>query len=65
MLERRIEVVLTKNSGGTATSAKLAAARALGLPVVMVARPPAPEGVLTVASAAEAIEWLHRMLRGA
>src|SRR5215472_5143123 len=39
-IERRIEVLVTKNSGGDATAAKLHAARALGLPVVMVARPP-------------------------
>ncbi len=39
LAERRIEVLVTKNSGGEATRPKLAAARALGLPVVMVARP--------------------------
>jgi len=68
LLEHRIEVLVTKNSGGTATSAKLAAARRLGLAVVMVARPPPPEGVERVATAAEAMAWLetrHRMLRGA
>jgi precorrin-6A/cobalt-precorrin-6A reductase len=61
----RIEVLVTKNSGGSATEAKLAAARGLGVPVVMVARPPPPEGVQCVASAAEALAWLHRRLRGA
>ncbi len=38
--EELIEMIVTKNSGGEATFAKLLAARALGLPVVMVARPP-------------------------
>lgn len=38
----RIEVVVSKNSGGTAVEAKLAAARILGLPVLLVARPPEP-----------------------
>ena len=38
--EESIEMIVTKNSGGEATFAKLLAARALGLPVVMVARPP-------------------------
>lgn len=57
-----IDVVVTKNSGGAATAAKLAAARALGLSVVMVRRPPAPllDGVeVEVApDAAGAMAWL-------
>ena len=39
-----IEVVVTKNSGGQATSAKLAAARQLGLPVILIERPRKTEG---------------------
>lgn len=38
--EHRIDVIVTKNSGGSATVAKLAAARNAGIPVVMVDRPP-------------------------
>jgi precorrin-6A/cobalt-precorrin-6A reductase len=57
---RRIGIVVTKNSGGTATGAKLAAARALGLPVVMVARPPPPRAE-TVATIAEALAWIGRL----
>lgn len=53
----RIEVLVTKNSGGAATEAKLQAARRLHLPVVMIARPPAP--ALSVSSADEALAWLH------
>ncbi|MDE0057973.1 MAG: cobalt-precorrin-6A reductase [Defluviicoccus sp.] len=42
LLERhRIDALVTKNSGGEATAAKLAAARRRGIPVVMVDRPPA------------------------
>lgn len=48
LLEHRVDVVVTKDSGGSATAAKLTAARRLGLPVVMVERPPAPEGVAEV-----------------
>ncbi|MCX8998058.1 cobalt-precorrin-6A reductase [Rhizobiaceae bacterium BDR2-2] len=38
-----VEVVVSKNSGGEAAYGKIAAARALGLPVVMIARPVLPE----------------------
>lgn len=37
--EHRIDVIVTRNSGGTATQAKLIAARRLGIPVVMIRRP--------------------------
>lgn len=35
----QIQAIVSKNSGGTATYAKIAAARALGIPVIMVQRP--------------------------
>ena len=38
----RIDIVVSKNSGGRATEAKLAVARERGLPVVMLARPALP-----------------------
>jgi precorrin-6A/cobalt-precorrin-6A reductase len=53
-----IDVVVTKASGGEATYAKLAAARQLGLPVIMVRRPPPPAGPL-VDSVAAALVWLR------
>ena len=56
--EHRIDVVVTKDSGGVETSAKLAAARELGLPVVLVDRPAAPCAA-TVASVDEALAWVH------
>ena len=44
LLERhRIDAVVSKNSGGSATYGKIAAARALGIDVVMVRRPPLPD----------------------
>jgi precorrin-6A/cobalt-precorrin-6A reductase len=63
LLEHGIDVVVTKNSGGAATAGKLAAARALGLPVVLVARPPRPAGLI-VPDAAGALAWLaHQAAR--
>lgn len=42
-IEHRIDVVVSKNSGGNATEAKLNVARAMGLPVVMLRRPELPD----------------------
>jgi precorrin-6A/cobalt-precorrin-6A reductase len=58
MQEHGIEVVVTKNAGGAATYGKIAAARALGLPVVMVARPPKPDA-LTVESVDAGLAWIE------
>lgn len=58
MHQHRVQVLVTKNSGGAATAAKLAAARELRLPVVMVRRPSAPAGVTTVDSVALAVRWV-------
>jgi precorrin-6A/cobalt-precorrin-6A reductase len=61
LMEREsVDVVVTKNSGGAATYPKIAAARALVLPVIIVARPEKPRDVDEVASADTALEWLER-----
>ena len=60
LLQHRIEVMVTKNAGGTATAAKLAAAAALGTPVVIIARPLLPDGLATVPTAAAALAWLDQ-----
>jgi precorrin-6A/cobalt-precorrin-6A reductase len=55
--DKRIDMIVCKNSGGTATQAKLIAARELGIPVAMKRRPPRPD--LPVAyTIAEAMAWL-------
>jgi precorrin-6A/cobalt-precorrin-6A reductase len=59
MREHAVEVVVTKDSGSGMTAAKLAAARELGLPVVVVRRPPVPPGVPVVATVEEALSWLR------
>jgi len=50
-----VDVLVTKDSGGSHTAAKLAAARGIGIPVVMVDRPPLPPGVPVVATPAEVV----------
>lgn len=52
----RIDTIVCKNSGGP-TDAKLAAARALGVRVVMKQRPPRPQ-TAKAATVAEALDWL-------
>lgn len=54
----RIDALVSKNSGGRATEAKLAAAHARGIPVVMVERPPG-NGVAEVHDPIEALRWLE------
>jgi len=43
MQAQGVELVVSKNAGGSGVRAKLDAARLLGLPVVMIDRPPVPE----------------------
>jgi precorrin-6A/cobalt-precorrin-6A reductase len=56
--EHRIDVLVTKDSGGDATAAKLVAAREVRVPVVMVDRPPLPAGVRAVPTVDAALAWL-------
>ncbi len=53
-----IDTLVTKNAGGAATEAKLTAARAMGLPVVMVARPDKPD-VPVAETVDAALGWLE------
>ncbi|MGZ8746294.1 MAG: cobalt-precorrin-6A reductase [Mycobacterium sp.] len=57
--EHRIDVLVTKNSGGAMTRPKLDAAAALRIPVVMVDRPPLPDGVQTVTTVDDAVAWVR------
>lgn len=58
----RIDVVVTKDSGGAATAPKLTAAREAGLPVLVVRRPPVPEGVPEVPDPERAARWVEERL---
>lgn len=59
MRRHRIDVLVTKDSGGAGTAAKLDAAAELGIPVLVVRRPPLPSGASTVADVEEAILWIE------
>ena len=53
----RIDVLVSKNSGGLATYAKIEAARSSSVPVVMIQRPMRPVGK-SVASVGSALAWV-------
>jgi precorrin-6A/cobalt-precorrin-6A reductase len=54
----RVDVLVTKDSGGEATAAKLTAARDLALPVVVVRRPPLPADLTTAPDVPSALALL-------
>ncbi len=58
MRDERIEILVTKNSGGEATAPKLVAARELEIPVILVARPPARDGA-EAATLDAALAWIE------
>ena len=64
MEAHRIDTIIAKNSGGTATYGKIAAARALGIDVIILRRPSAPNGP-AVPTVDAAIEWLDHALTSA
>ncbi|MGH8986074.1 MAG: cobalt-precorrin-6A reductase [Acidimicrobiia bacterium] len=63
MTEYGIDVLVTKNSGGRSSEAKLHAARRLQLPVVMIDRPPPPDGPRAT-TVEEAVSWLAGLESG-
>ena len=60
--EYQIQAIVSKNSGGDATYAKIIAARELKISIIMVQRPASPEGD-KVKSIEDAIAWLYRFLQ--
>ena len=62
MSQLRIDLLIAKNSGGEATYAKMAAARELGLPVLLLRRPRLPPAE-TAGTIADAIAWAKEKAR--
>jgi precorrin-6A/cobalt-precorrin-6A reductase len=56
--DHRADLLVTKDSGGSLTVAKLDAARELDVPVVVVRRPPVTAGVTEVPDVGSAARWL-------
>jgi precorrin-6A/cobalt-precorrin-6A reductase len=61
LAQHAIEIIVARNSGGEAAYGKIAAARALCLPVIMLRRPALP-GVSAVATVQEALAYLDHAL---
>jgi precorrin-6A/cobalt-precorrin-6A reductase len=59
--QEKVDVLVSKNSGGAATYAKIEAARHLGIPVVMIARPNKLRGH-AIENAEAAVIWLEQLL---
>jgi precorrin-6A/cobalt-precorrin-6A reductase len=57
LAENRIDALVTRNSGGTGTYAKIAAARAAAIRVVMIDRPQPPDGE-RVETVQDALRWI-------
>jgi precorrin-6A/cobalt-precorrin-6A reductase len=56
----KVDWLVVKNSGGSASRSKLDAARDLGIPVALIRRPRQPEGP-RVTTVSEALAWVRRM----
>jgi precorrin-6A/cobalt-precorrin-6A reductase len=61
LAQEKIDIIVSKNSGGAATYTKIAAARELAIPVVMIRRPHKPHGD-AVDDAESAARWLEQQL---
>ena len=59
--QRRIDVLISKNSGSSATEPKLEVARERGVPVLILKRPVLPQVDREFGTATQLLEALHRL----
>lgn len=59
MRQEHIDVVISKNSGGGATEGKLVAARRMGIPVILIRRPPPAVGVPVLTGLPDCLDWIR------
>ena len=62
LAQHEIDVIVAKNSGGSATYAKIAAARRAQIPVIMINRPPPVAGE-RVEISEHAVSWIEKRLK--
>ncbi len=55
--ELKVDTLICRNLGGRASRPKLDAAQEMGLDVILIERPRAPEGIPTVADIQSALKW--------
>jgi precorrin-6A/cobalt-precorrin-6A reductase len=59
MIDHTVDTLITKDSGGAYTVAKLEAASDLGIPVVVIQRPAPAGGDSTVTTVGQAVTWVQ------
>lgn len=58
---QKVDMLICRNLGGRASRPKLDAAAALGLKVILIDRPSAPDGLQAVADTQAAVDWINAL----
>jgi len=63
MRRHNIDLLISKESGGESIYGKIAAARTLNIPVIMIRRPKLPDGIDIVSDIDAAVSWVEQRAR--